>query len=209
MATLRHPSDNAGDNDRPSIDELVTRYRARLVSFIQRGFLYNRADAEDVAMEALEAAWRALDRFNPARARVSTWLFAIARNKAIDRGRAAGRQRGWVTPIEDLPEYALLTTGPESEHESEAKRLEVSRAIERLTDRERACVLGVYERGESVRTLMEGLGLSARQVRYALRQGMCRLRRGCGRPHRARHFARPATGPASEGREDDPSTISR
>ena len=211
MAIVSAATLPAGDNRRPDIDELVHDYRHRLVSFIQRHYLPDRGDAEDAAMETLEAAWLALDRFNPTSCHVTTWLFAIARRRAVSRRRALRRER--EVSYEALGEADLQSVGPATD---DLRRLHLDRVMDRLSDRERDCVLGVFKRRDSVAELMEDLHLSKPQVRYALRKGMYRLRRGCrgngpgskpdsdnniDRPKRRR---KPWTRPSSEGREDDP-----
>ncbi|WAC66191.1 sigma-70 family RNA polymerase sigma factor [Agrococcus sp. SL85] len=53
--------------------------------------LRDRALAEDCLQETFLRAWRARDRFDPARASERTWLFAIARNVVADALRGRGR----------------------------------------------------------------------------------------------------------------------
>lgn len=44
----------------------------------------DRELAEDAVQESFLAAWRRASSFDPARAKVSTWLFTIVRNKSVD-----------------------------------------------------------------------------------------------------------------------------
>jgi RNA polymerase sigma-70 factor (ECF subfamily) len=211
MATLRHPVHNTGDNRRPTVEELFGYYRHRLAKVIYRWYRPWRISIEDVVMETLEDAWRQLDEYDPERGNVMSWLVAIAKHKASNWSRAVGRRH--ETSYELLAEGALACEGPGADS---LRRLRVARAIDNLSERERACVLGVYERCDTVAALMEDLGLSKHQVRHALERGMYRLRRGCrgngpgsrsdsatdiDRPKR-RH--KPWARPATEGREDDP-----
>jgi RNA polymerase sigma-70 factor, ECF subfamily len=80
---------------RVSFDELVTRYRPRLVAFLARR-LADPADAEDVAQETFLRAYDRLAQYDPSRP-FATWLFAIgknaAANHAIARSRRAARDR--------------------------------------------------------------------------------------------------------------------
>lgn len=88
----------ARDGSRGSFDELVVRYRPRLVAFLARR-LVDAADAEDVAQETFVRAYDHLDRYDPARP-FATWLFAIgknvAANHAIARTRRDAREQGAV-----------------------------------------------------------------------------------------------------------------
>jgi RNA polymerase sigma-70 factor (ECF subfamily) len=89
----------ARDGSRGSFDELVVRFRPRLVAFLARR-LPDTADAEDVAQETFLRAYDHLDRYDPARP-FSTWLFAIgknvATNHAIARSRREARDQGRAT----------------------------------------------------------------------------------------------------------------
>jgi RNA polymerase sigma-70 factor (ECF subfamily) len=81
---------------RGSFDELVARYRPRLVAFLARR-LGDADAAEDVAQETLLRAYDHLERYDPSRP-FSTWLFAIgknvATNHAIARSRRDARHQG-------------------------------------------------------------------------------------------------------------------
>jgi len=80
----------ARDGSRVSFDELVVRYRPRLVAFLARR-LADAADAEDVAQETFLRAYDHLDRYDPTRP-FSTWLFAIGKNVAANHAIARARR---------------------------------------------------------------------------------------------------------------------
>lgn len=75
---------------RASFDELVARYRPRLVAFLARR-LADADAAEDVAQETLLRAYDHLDRYDPSRP-FSTWLFAIGKNVATNHAIARTRR---------------------------------------------------------------------------------------------------------------------
>ena len=80
----------AQGGSRGSFDELVVRYRPRLVAFLARR-LADAADAEDVAQETFLRAFDHLDRYDPVRP-FSTWLFAIGKNVAANHVIARSRR---------------------------------------------------------------------------------------------------------------------
>jgi RNA polymerase sigma-70 factor (ECF subfamily) len=68
-------------------------------------WLSSQADAEDLTQQTFERALRAWSRYDPARASVSTWLLAIARNLLIDHHRAnsaMGRRRAGLGELGDV-----------------------------------------------------------------------------------------------------------
>jgi RNA polymerase sigma-70 factor (ECF subfamily) len=80
----------AREGSRVSFDELVVRYRPRLVAFLARR-LASAADAEDVAQETFLRAYDHLDRYDAARP-FATWLFAIGKNVAANHAIARTRR---------------------------------------------------------------------------------------------------------------------
>lgn len=88
----------AREGNRGSFDELVVRYRPRLVAFLLRRL--DAADAEDAAQETFLRAYDHLDRYDPERP-FATWLFAIgkhvATNHAVARARSLARQAAVAT----------------------------------------------------------------------------------------------------------------
>ena len=93
------------------------------------GFLVSQgsSDADDVTSEVFASAFRSLGSFEGGEAQFVSWLFRIARNRLIDRGRAAGRRP--------------RTDGGEAP--DRAGRVDVeSEALSRLGNSELASVLG-------------------------------------------------------------------
>jgi RNA polymerase sigma-70 factor, ECF subfamily len=69
----------------------LTGVRGAVRSFCYQ-MLGSPFDADDAAQDVLERAWRARDRYDPARASLTTWCLRIARNVCIDRLREVKRR---------------------------------------------------------------------------------------------------------------------
>ncbi|MEZ6018161.1 MAG: sigma-70 family RNA polymerase sigma factor [Planctomycetota bacterium] len=88
----------AAQGDEGAWHELDLRYRSALTAFGERLGL-SAADAEEIAQDALSSLAEACGRgrFDPARVRLSSWLFMLVRDRVIDRWRkraARGPERG-------------------------------------------------------------------------------------------------------------------
>jgi RNA polymerase sigma-70 factor, ECF subfamily len=92
----------AGDG--ASFGAIVRRYQQPLFGFLGRMGL-PQAQAEDVAQEAFLRAWRNLSSFDAIRAQFSTWLFAIARNLALNELTSAKHTYEQLSS-DELPEHA-------------------------------------------------------------------------------------------------------
>jgi RNA polymerase sigma-70 factor, ECF subfamily len=94
----------AGGGDRAAFERLYRHYEMRVFRYLST-LVRDRALAEELVCETMLAVWRAASGFAQA-SRVSTWIFGIARHKALDALRRVARQREEV-PLEeaaDIPD---------------------------------------------------------------------------------------------------------
>jgi RNA polymerase sigma-70 factor (ECF subfamily) len=98
--------------DRNAMSVLYARHYQRVLHFVSR--FCEATDAEDVVSEVFADVWNQAARFE-GRSRVSTWIFAIARFKALtllQRRRETELDDATVRSIEDTantPEEAILS----------------------------------------------------------------------------------------------------
>src|SRR5438874_12542502 len=74
-----------------AFEELYRRSRDDVYAYVA-GLLRDRSTAEDVTAQAFERAYRRRRSFKPSRGTRRAWLFAIARNAALDELRKRRRQ---------------------------------------------------------------------------------------------------------------------
>ena len=80
----------AAAGDQAAFAELYRLTASRVFGTIVR-MLHDHGEAEDLLQEVYTTAWRRIDAFDPARGGAMTWLITLARNRTIDRLRAAAR----------------------------------------------------------------------------------------------------------------------
>jgi RNA polymerase sigma-70 factor (ECF subfamily) len=73
--------------------EAVYRRWSSLVYTLAVRSLGDIGDAEDVTQKVFVAAWTSRGKFDPSRAKISTWLVAITKNKIADTHDARARVR--------------------------------------------------------------------------------------------------------------------
>ena len=182
---------------RGSEDALATLYdrHADLIHASAYRITGDRHTAEDVVQEVFLALWNRADHFNPTTASLTTWLTAIARNRAVDRLRAAARRPRLVTPgpLPDEPEAAALDrmvleqgapgTGeadPDLDPVAALDRAEARRAIgsvlAELPDEEREVILLAYRDELSQSEIAARLGWPLGTVKTRTRRALLRLR---------------------------------
>jgi RNA polymerase sigma-70 factor, ECF subfamily len=117
--------DGCRAGDRAALTAFVVRYERTVFAFLSRT-LGAGPHVEDLAQEVFIRACRALRSFDATgKARVSTWLLTIARRVAID----AGRKRRVPTAALDVARAPTSQTP-----ETERRRAEIGRAVERAVD---------------------------------------------------------------------------
>lgn len=126
---------NAMDGDSEAFGVLVGRHaeRARRVA---RAALLDAHDADDAVQDALFSAWRAINRFDPARP-FGPWLMKIVVNAAADL-----RRRRKLRQTDEVPE-GTADTGPTPDRETDRAllRAALDRALATLPERRRIALV--------------------------------------------------------------------
>ena len=122
-----------------AFSELVARYQDRIYRFLVR-MTRSQEDARELTQETFLSAYEALPRWRPD-ARLSTWLFRIARNQAVDRLRRAQRVE-FVALDEALHEQVPADTPtPEAALQARQRIAALERALARLPVEHREILL--------------------------------------------------------------------
>jgi RNA polymerase sigma-70 factor, ECF subfamily len=193
-----------GERGAPSDTDLMVRVAARDESAFAA--LYDRharvvygsvvrylgdpSAAEEVVQEAYLAVWQRATTFDPASGTLLGWLFGIARNKSIDRARAAARRprvADWSRSgapddpeSQSVLERALGPAGPAGDPEAVATRqwvqAVVRTALAAMAPQERIVLELAYDEGLSQSEVAERLGWPLGTVKSRTRRALAALR---------------------------------
>jgi RNA polymerase sigma factor (sigma-70 family) len=143
MMALSAPFADASDEDvllafaggaSGAAEELTARLLPRILGQAMR-MLANRAEAEDVAQDAMLRLWTIAPRWRVGEAQVTTWLYRVVANLCTDRLRK--RRHVAMTEAPDLPD-----TGPTAldQLQTEARLTALSDALAQLPERQAQAV---------------------------------------------------------------------
>lgn len=143
---------------------------ARFAAFFTR----SRADAEDLAQEALYRALRNLGQYEPTRGPLAAWLWRIVANTARDASR---REALWSHVLGRLTQR-VASSAPSAEEEVLARvsDSEIAEALKGLSPRDRLLLSLRYGADLSTQGVGDALGLSAVAAQKAIRRALDRLR---------------------------------
>ena len=127
-------------------------------------------DGEEVVSDVFLAAW---DQAADLRAgHVKGWLGAVARNKARNKLRQAGKTLPLEENLLELPDPSDPTEGLTREEE----RVQVRQAVEALSEADREIFLRHYYYAQTVREIAEAMELKEPTVKTRLRRGREKLK---------------------------------
>jgi RNA polymerase sigma-70 factor, ECF subfamily len=158
----------AADGDRGAFEVLYRRYSRPVFGLALRR-LGDRGRAEDAVQETFASIWRAARSYRPERGPGAPWLYAVARNAIIDRGRARAE------PPAEVPDEASPDAGPLERAEASWTSWRVHRALEELNTNERTVIELAYWSGLSQSEIAEYLGIPLGTVKTRTRAALARL----------------------------------
>lgn len=153
----------------------------------------DRQVAEDVVQEVFLTLWNRADRFDPNRGSLAAWLGTIARHRAVDRLRAAGRRPRLVSlggsadePAAEALERAIhgrqgsgagpAATDPAVAFEVAEAGDAIRAAIATMPDPEQEVILLAYRDELTQSEIAARLGWPLGTVKTRTRRALARLR---------------------------------
>jgi len=127
-------------------------------------------EAEEVTQDVFWRLWKGNIRYDSSRGRFSTWLYAMTRNRSLDRLRARRRQPA-TDPMPETPVFRA-PEDPEDEAGAAQKRRRVLAALSALPDEQRRAIELCFYEGlthrEAAERLKEPLGTVKGRVKLAM-----------------------------------------
>lgn len=155
-----------GNGDREAAALLTGRLAPRVVGFATRMLGGDRAEADDVAQEAMLRLWRIAPDWRQGEAKVSTWLYRVSANLCTDRLR---KRRS--VDIDAIPEPEDDRPGAAEEMMQAARARALDTALADLPERQRIAVTLRHLEGRTNPEIAEVLEISVEAVESLTARG--------------------------------------
>ncbi len=155
-----------GNGDRQAAAMLTMRLTPRVVGFSARMLGGDRAEAEDVAQEAMLRLWKIAPDWRQGEAKVTTWLYRVVKNLCTDRLR---KRRG--VDIDSIDEPADDAPGVVQGMIDADRAAALQAALTRLPDRQRIAVSLRHLQGATNPEIAEVLEISVEAVESLTARG--------------------------------------
>jgi RNA polymerase sigma-70 factor (ECF subfamily) len=157
-----------------AFEELVRRHRTPVFSFLLR-LVGDRGRAEDLCQETFLRVVGAAERWEP-RALFRTWLYAVARNQALDEARRQAFRR--TEPLDDPARPGAASDDPAPDRAAEAAlvRPKLEAALAALPGEQREVFLLREHAGLRFHEIAEVTGVPENTVKSRMRYALEALR---------------------------------
>ena len=149
---------------------IYTQYRDKVFGFV-RSKVLNQTEAEDITQNVFVKVCANLDKYDEAKASLSTWIYTITRNTVFD----------YLKKKRDHPMLELMDDAISSEEEPDEAMLnsesleELASALEKLPQNQRDIIILLYYKKLDRKNTAEMLGMTYGQLRYLHDKAIRRL----------------------------------
>ncbi len=158
--------------DERAVGELYDRHNRQLYNLIFR-ILRDRGQAEDVLQEVFVSLWTRVHTYEVSLGSPVAWLVRIARNRAIDRLRAAGTR---TRAVESLAQSSIEWTTPEDRASAGEQGRAIASALGELPVEQRVLIEDAFFLGLTHAELAARHGIPLGTVKTRIRSGLQMLR---------------------------------
>lgn len=150
-----------------------------LVAGFCRKMIYDRGTADEVIQDIFWQVWRQAGEYDPARAKISTWLLTIARSRVIDGLRRLKRQDWLVVEEHEGSELAetLRSNEVESAVEANFERHRIRQALQNLPPPQRDVLYRIHFEGRTAKEVADHESVPIGTIKTRLRLGLEKLRK--------------------------------
>ena len=162
-----------GREDRSAFRTVYDLTSAKLFGVVLR-ICNDRGAAEEVLSDVYLTIWKRAGAYEPGRASPISWLATIARNRAIDWRRAAGRTPS--TPLEEAPDIADDRASAFDLLAQDEGARALPLCLDALDDKQRGAIRTAFFDGLTYAEIAEREAVPLGTMKSWVRRGLIRLK---------------------------------
>ena len=171
VVALLHSGDVA-----TAFELLIARYETK-VYHLCLVLLREAGAAQDAAQDSLLRVWRALGSFDASKASISTWVYAVTRNRCLSLLAAARQGEVESMSVPEVQAEVDALIAPVAAQSGDDGIHVLHRLVEALPDTQRRCITLFYFEERSVTEAASMLGLPEGTVKTHLHRARAALLR--------------------------------
>jgi len=165
----------AAASDRAAFAALFRHFAPRIKGYLVRSGCIDEL-AEELTQETMVVLWRRAASFDPSRARLSTWIFTVARNLKIDHYRRGGAQPAVDGSWDADQQPADLSLSPDQQAIASEREGNVRAALAGLPPEQVQVLKLSYFEDQPHARIAEVLGIPLGTVKSRIRLAVAQLR---------------------------------
>ena len=159
-----------GKGDKAAFQILMERHINMHIGFAER-MMGSREEAEDIVQDAFTKLWLNAEKFDPKRAKFTTWFYRIVLNRCLDKKR---KKRPVALPENyEMPDERK---NPVESLAAKQRRRQVVKALSEIPERQRAAITMCYFEEISNREAAEILNMNIKALESLLCRGRKNLK---------------------------------
>ena len=151
----------AKEGDKEAFQNIVSQHLPNILNLATR-MLGNRAEAEDLAQEVMVKLWKNLERYDPSKAKLSSWLYRITSNQCLDQLR-----RKTPEQLDENYDEALSAKQDKELYEKQISK-RIGQQLAALPDRQRLALILFHYQGATLKETAEAMQCSVEAVESLL-----------------------------------------
>lgn len=153
--------------DESGMSKLYDRYSGPLYGIIRR-IVNDEAQAQDALQDTFVKIWRNIEKYDEKKSQLFTWMYAIARNTALDHKRKIGKFHN--DDIQKQVDNVLLSTSMNED------ALDIRQKLNDIEDKYKDVIDALFFQGYSQREWSKESGTPLGTIKSRLRVGMRMLK---------------------------------
>lgn len=174
------------ERDAAALESLYDRYEKAVYAFAYR-FVQDAMLAEEIVQELFMRIWNQPERYDASQGKLTTWIFAVTRNIAIDQLRKRqNRTSGQTAETERFERMPDPASGPAEEYDAKWTGERIKEAVSTLNPDQRQVLDLIYYQGYTQHEVSERHGIPLGTVKSRVRLAMKQLKDRLGDLERRR-----------------------